>query len=234
MLYLSRFSYTKETMLADVQAKLEGKHIGINEVRCGVVDTDDNTENFVSVAKLRDLVMRLGLNIQGSDPVCFRSTKDCVHQDSEYLTSLQLKYQSLGGVRITTWRGMITAIEYNLLSNRGPVEIRLSDICKSCSDYILLPIPITCSLPEQHIVTLVIDDSLDFSEHTFTSGVRLYKGIGVEGFGIKFDLRGLMSKDKAFDIYTNVVWSGSHVDSIIDSEDRKKVMFDSLLSMGYW
>lgn len=109
MLYLSRF---------------------IGEFAYGIVDTDDDVETVVSRSELRNLVMKLGLKIEGIEVGgSYEGIKSMtVYQDPRYRTVAQTKAKAILGVDITLFRGEIVRIKLgDMALKAGFLRLRLSD-----------------------------------------------------------------------------------------------------------
>ena len=122
----------------------------------GVVDTDDDTEEVVSTAKLEDCVKRNGLVIEGVERFQdFRHRARILPQQfADTLSRQQIKARMVYGVDITVYNGAITSILWDEL--KAPATLRLSDFGSELGDCILY-----ChenySTPK---LTLVFDDGI--------------------------------------------------------------------------
>ena len=208
----------------------EGEYVGSTPA-FGVVDTDDGVEQIVSMVELVDAVCNCGLKIEGFELSEYGHSESIApYQDVGSMTAAQTKLLVMNHVLVTTYRGMITGINFNGADVEKPVEIRLSSIGHSCADYLL----VNGKNHDSHKLTLIIDDKLKFTKHSFAAVSRFSGRIGVDGYGIVFDLRGLRDDDAAEVIYRNVFDSGSRTNSIMDSRERRKRMNSKLIPSGYY
>ena len=93
-------------------------------------------------------------------------------------------------------------------------------ICNSVADYVFnntMPV-------RKHAVTLVLDNRLDFTKWSFSSGLRGYPGVEVQG--VAYDIREL-SDDKAAIIYKRL-----YQDKLSIFDMRKSLIDSNLRYIG--
>ena len=187
----------------------------------GVVDTDDDVEEVVDWGRLMHACSDCDLEIKGVS-VFHESGRTAIenvepYQPEDTVTLKQLKTAVLNHVRITVYRGSITAIHWCQNDMKSPVTIRPSDFGHSASDYCLL-----CSeFCNEHVITIVLDDKLEFTSRSFAVFKPFF--VGIEGLGAKFDLRELSDDAKAEVIYNSIFAcpnGANPLDSVIDNPVR--------------
>ena len=189
----------------------------------GVVDTDDGTEEVVAGYDVIDVVTHLGLNILGAhiDPQSTsQPTVDSIlpWHDVSTMTALQVKTNLLQHVEIFTYGDIIANVRFRASDITIPQTIRLSDFGGVCGDRMLYG-----NRPAgEHKLTLILDDKLSFSKHTFQKPIG---SLGKRGLGVVFDLRSLHSESNAETVYRALMKGPGNLeimDSIIDSKERKE------------
>lgn len=205
----------------------------------GVVDTDDDTEGIVNVTALRKACLDGGLEIRGANPDIteitglhwLREDKIFVYQPPETRSQLQIKTRVLKHVDVTMYRSMITRIKWDIFAIHTPVTIRLSDFGTSCADFILTG----AKEVDEHKVTIILDEKIDFSNMTFK--LRFYGDgyIDIERIGMKLDIREL-DWEKARILYTLLYdgFSAEIPSFIIDSEERMKYVLSRSSDPSFW
>lgn len=189
-------------------------------VSYGVVDTDDDTEMFVSSHVVRECVLDMGLDIKGVElvndmngtPVRVRSIRPYQVEQSELYTKTYL----LKRVSIVTFKGVIVDISWSISS---PVSIRLSDFGTSVGDYLFLRSQ-KCRSP----LTLVFDDKLtEIGERAFYTMVfrdlLAMEHIGALGLNVVFDIQELPD-NLAETVYHQLMMYKDILPPIIDSKSR--------------
>lgn len=176
----------------------------VGEESFGVVDTDDNTEEIVSYAELSNLVCHRGVVICGAKPVRgvdgeYWITEDDIFvcQPSNLLSNLQVKTRVLRHIDVIVYNSMITSVLVYPREMSKHVEIRLSDFGTSCGDFIL-----SRNQPSHKcMVTLKLDDKLDFGKDTFSLRFCDNAFVGLRDVGVKFDFCELSDAkaEKAYD-----------------------------------
>lgn len=205
MLYLSRF---------------------VDSTHYGIADTDDDSEEVVRIVKLAEAAS-YNIKVEGIDARRVNAIE--VYQPVDTLSLFQLKTKVVLGVDIKIYHGIISSVRWDKGNITSPVTIRLSDYGKSCACFIL-----TGNKQEDgHKVTIVLDDSLEFSKETFNLHPLpdFHAYAGVTGFGAKYDVHELSDKN-AKKVYMGL-FVGGDVDlerSIIDEEKRKK----KFIAERYW
>lgn len=195
----------------------------------GVVDTDDNVEEIVPWLVIFHACVECGLTIQGVEirhiGVVHEITSITPYQSSSTMTPLQAKTALISHVHITVYAGCITSIRWNPEEIQAPVSVRLSDFGSSVSDFCL----IFNNYASDYVVTLALDDKLDFSSVSFSVGAPHF--VSAEGLGVKYDLREMLDDAKAEFVY-NSVGGTRPLDSIIDRPDRYNRMATKLKTWG--
>ena len=208
----------------------KGENIG-TELSFGIVDTDDDVEEVVGMVELTDAVCNHGIEIAGVELANYGRMESLVpYQDIRSMTATQTKLSVMNHVLVTLYKGMITGINFDGGLIDKPVSIRLSDLGHTCADYLL----INGKNYDRHKITLVIDDKVKFTKHSFAAVSRLSGRIGVDGYGVVFDLRNLRDDAAAEIIYNNVYDSGSRSNSIFDGSERRHRMEAKLIPGGYY
>lgn len=130
----------------------------------GVVDTDDDVENFLTWQQINELSTILNMKIKGVeideselfDPIVSSISP---YQDKRYYSGKQAKTNALLGVDIRTWRDEITAVVVNTKVFHSDSYIRLSEYGKRISGvadiYSIGDGPVDGSL------TLILDKSIE-------------------------------------------------------------------------
>lgn len=160
----------------------------------GVVNSDDDTEMVVTVEEL-EAIKQTGVNIEGVawgtafDGVQTRSVVAGVKMlpISNSFSALQAKLKTVFGINVVTRGSMITCVGWEPKKLTRDVTITLSKLASSCADYALLDVDFI-SGESDHAVTIVLDDNISFTSHSFTPDVpheyRIYKLNG-----LRFDVR---------------------------------------------
>lgn len=197
----------------------------IEKYNYGVYDTDDEVEQAANGQVVLECVNRMGMDIQGvtttEDAAIrgFRTANEIApFQHPSFVSPAQTKLHLLSHVEIKTWRNMITNITWDFEKIKAPVVIRLSDFGEICADRILYGnTPVA-----EHMVTLVVDDSIRFCECALL-GPNI--SVGLDGLGVVFDFTSVKSSSKAFALYRHLLDNAPNYgmeQSIIDTEKRKK------------
>lgn len=219
MLFLSRLVHVGGVQDSD----------GNTQPAYGVVDTDDGIESIVDYSDLCDIIRDFGFDIKGVYTKTININVCETHLFLDYavpyqplndVTQLQAKTSMLTKVRITTWRDMITNIKFDEDACSCRASIRLSDFGNKVADYVFnntMPV-------RKHAVTLVLDNRLDFTKWSFSSGLRGYPGVEVQG--VVYDIREL-SDDKAAIIYKRL-----YQDKISIFDIRKSLIDSNLRYIG--
>lgn len=196
----------------------------VSSTRYGVVDTDDDSEEFVEFSELNTACCELGIEILGVD--VYRADTCGIadimpYQLPEKQSLAQLKMAMLFHVDIIVYKDVVVGIRWRQGEITSPVDIRVSDFGSSCAEYVL----IDAEFCNEHVVTIILDDKVDFSAKSF----QVYKPFfaGIEGAGAVFDLRAVSSDEKAYSIYRGIYACPKGVDpfnSIIDKPERMEKM----------
>lgn len=197
----------------------------------GVCDTDDGVEEIMDVDSLGSHLWNLDIDIAGtvfsSLPEMDRFVEGFeVYQPPETLSPLQIKTKMLCGVDVLTWRGVVTNIRYTHERVAKPIRLRLSDFGRGCADCILH----SAKNIGFHKLTLVLDDRLRLTEHTFDFMCEddVHEGIG--GIGVAIDLSEVKNFKLAELAYRSFIHDAWHnlSDSIIDSVGRKEMIMSRI------
>lgn len=148
MLYVSRF-------------------IGYNCV--GVVDTDDDFEETVTMYELNQAVVKTGLDIVGVNPSESIGGNKLVtdegvtpYQPPETYTRLQVKAKTLLDTEIVVHKGIISRIFFGPDSWNREITLRLSDYGRECGDFMLCG-----NIHSGRPKVLQLDDQITFTDRTF-------------------------------------------------------------------
>lgn len=160
-------------------------------LRFGVVDTDDNEEQFVSINALRQINSEGKVQISGVDKQ-IRSVRD-VHPYQINASPLQMKMRMLKGVSVVTWNDKVVDISWDNSRICTPVSVRLSDFATICGDFVLYGVDIT----HGHKITLILDDNIKITDASF----EVWPYVGPDGIGVVFDLKELTNPN-----YLNVIY----------------------------
>lgn len=213
MLYVSRFR----------------KQYGSIEV--GVVDTDDNKEEFISYNQLLILTKTGRLAVTG----CYYNGISPWQPDKEK-TRLQQKMSIVHGIDIKVYKDMITHFDMGSWSERNsfpktPVPIIVSDFGHELCDLCFVGNSLGLEFP---MMTLVFDDTITVSSEAFYPVINrsrnFYKDHVIKA-GVQIDVRQVRNGDKAQSLYARFGASrGSEVmNFIIDRESRKSAFISGLL-----
>lgn len=195
------------------------RRIGAN--KAGVVDTDDGVEQIISLYQLgSSMYKKLGVRGRTFTGMYQSSVIVLPYQPDETRSPIQLKARLLTGVDIKVYNDIVTNINLSAVLN-PPVTIRLSDFGSKCSDCLLLGNKDT----GRHIITLVFDNKISVGDDAFRRDIEII-GLGVQGVGVKFDLREAEDVSK---IYSGLIrFNGWQIlSSVIDHRER----FDSMVRM---
>lgn len=137
-----------------------------NDISYGVVDTDDDSETFISWSELKSAVLDSHLEIKGvmfENDVTGPYVSNLIpYQDERYLSTNQVKAKTLLGVDITVFRGIVTCIQVNGKVAAEHITLRLSDygIGLASNTYI------GCATKTK-LITIILDDKIDADEFDF-------------------------------------------------------------------
>lgn len=191
----------------------------VGEVRFGIVDTDDMTEEVVDRRILNDIV-RLGIPVAGVSTYervdRNGTTRTCisditVYQNMDYATTRQAKAKVLQGVDIRTSGTEITFVGWDEKTVKPGTIVRLSDYGTKCGDSIFEAVPHS----DEGRLTVIIDDKIRVRSKTFYASSRS---------GIVFDIREVNRERVIKWIYHEWMTRGVSIDSnkfIIDEPERK-------------
>ena len=195
------------------------------ENRFWVVDTDDDVENELNFAQLREIVCGLKMKIEGVDlrerlGEMYHST--CIpYQDQRYLKPLQVKAKTLLGWDIHRYKDEITYIGVDCNLAKSITTIRLSDYGKSM--YWGSEVQLLHNNNNSTTVVLVIEDNVEmlgpFIVRQFTGPI--------------FDIRCVTDDAVAATVYSALVKMSSQVWEryVIDRVDRVRFWRESI---GGW
>ena len=173
------------------------RRIGVN--KWCVVDTEDGTEEAVSINELEEAVCKMGIEIKGVDTTVppgrkargLRVYRVNVYQNVDCMRASQMKMNIINGVDIKTNGTEVTSVSWQKLNGRKPVSVRLSDYGASCADYLFSDIR-EYAYGAESFLTLILDDKIKVRNKSF-------KRCGT--FGILFDLRELSDDRMAECVY---------------------------------
>ena len=192
-----------------------------DNVRYGVVDTDDDVETLVDIQQLSDAVFQYGLEIKGVKVKCDDTRRYIneveISQDPKYLTGKQAKLKSLMGVDLFVYKGDITlVIADGFVSQHNDVVIRLSDYGKRMEWCI--PVGWIHHRDINKLI-LVIDDKIEMVGQTPRLG----------GLYVRYDIREVTNDALIERIYRSLMEDDTNPPSlwtnyVIDKQER----------MTYW
>lgn len=168
----------------------------------GVVDPDDGVEEVVEFDEIFYAYSDLGIDVAGvmiseATNAMDIQTVRCVvpWQPLSTKNTAQTKFKLLANVDIIMYNGAITAIYLTSAVKKGQ-RIKLSDFASRCEDCIIMGE--SGSVIQD--ITLVLDDKIDFSSHTFRVS-DTGPGFDFAPGSIEFDIRGLTDKRRVDIIY---------------------------------
>lgn len=182
----------------------------------GVVDTDDNTESFVTFRELLDLIYHKNMTIVGCSKTRSRSLNIIPHQLGEFTTQYQAKLSTICGVKVVTWHGMITSVSYTGDKAWGNPIVRLSELGYSCADFIFQ----NCEYTDGPSLTVVLDDKVSLSEFSLRdqSSLDAFNGTGITPIdrGIVLDIRDVTDMRTVMAVYDSYPWDRDSKHFLID------------------
>lgn len=167
--------------------------------KCGVVDTDDNTETIITFRALHSSIIDNFLQIEGVEVRTNRSGSRSIqnilpYQPLETYTELQVKMKSLQGIDIRIFCGEIAAIVLDSRIVRDGTIVRLSRFAHRFAE----STPVHwCDTSLTRSVTFVIDDKLGVD--------HLSPSVCVHG--VKWDLRELPDNEFVTSMYSELLES---------------------------
>lgn len=187
--------------------------------RYGVADTDDGREEIVDINEIHRSVALLGIEIAGVQRTnsFFTGGVVSVYQPPKMASVLQAKTLTMSHILVKKFRSTITGIEVHSADIKEPVKIRLSDFGSKCADFLFANNPFA----GRHVLTLVLDNKLEFTSRSFLLRVWDNSCIGQNGIGVVFDITELGRK-KAEQVY-HQVFSGEKPElfaSVVDRPER--------------
>lgn len=193
----------------------------------GVADTEDGVEEKVDAMRLHNYVIDLNIPIAGVIPSDDENVFPVisVYQPLETMTQLQVKTEMLLGVSVKVYKDAISSISWDCKRISKPVAIRLSDFAKGCHDGILVNSGVKAY---RHILTLILDDKVDFTMRSFR--VPFGGNLGENGLGIIFNVKELTDASRVKLLYDIMFRYSDDPDiykTIIDSPERMRAMVDS-------
>lgn len=204
------------------------RKIGANKF--GVFDTDDGTEDILTLKELKHIVLDLGLEITGvasRDKVysskgrtrVIESIKPYMPPEAETRGIVRVKI--LYGVEIRINAGCIVSVQWNNAEYKNRT-LRLSNFGTSCGADIFSEMVERYKYEDvgESGLTIVIDDKLEVDKKTF-------KGITL--LDVTFDLSGVTKRNTIDSFYT-AVCDKSHsnwdmLKFVIDQQNRKEEWF---------
>lgn len=199
----------------------------------GIVDTDDGKEEVVASHDVTRAVQNLGLTIMGVE-----TTEDSIvpnlmvvneinpWQAPSTCTTAQTKMLMLNGIEVVAYKGAVSHIRYETLHHSA--SLRVADFGNCLLDRFMYG---NKAQPGKKL-TIVLDDSISFSKHSFMQWGSGAGGSCWKDYGIYFDLRAVNDEAKLHQIYYEITLglnAASNLDIIIDSNARKEAMVEKLL-----
>lgn len=197
-----------------------------NERHYGVVDTDDDTEQIVSLSDLHDC-RHYGIDIKGaryiihndSGTIRYELSHLRVYNSHTTVNKQMAKLKTLAGVDIVLYRHMITQITWDIGKFTRDIVIRLSDFGTFCADWIFYGLATVIPDPK-YTITFILDDNVEFS----TSSFMMIPHVEYEEYvmaGVRFDVREL-SDENAKTFYTCMLREINDFSVAKLNKDRKK------------
>lgn len=193
----------------------------------GVVDSEDDTEEIVSIDKLHDIV-NLGVSIKGVKTRTIVTSDGVVKsiyfvspvQNPETMTAAQTKLAVLSRVNVCVYHDIVTSVKWDTNEIMSPVTIRLSDY-----GHILGRLAFSNNTLDDggNKLTVILDDKFHIHQNTIPQA-RTFSQLGVV-----FDLRELTHEQVARVVYWGVRGEFDPDSRIIDSPERMKRLGDR-----YW
>lgn len=187
--------------------------------RCGVIDTDDGTEEIVYVGELIEIAKK-GVHINGVVDMG-ESHFPFPYQLPNQVTQLQAKTAALLGVEVVTYNSYITAIICN--NQSCDTTIRLSDYGTSLQSMILR----LTKDPAPKQLVLVFDDKLELlCDYSLCPVYR--------ASDLRFDVSEVTNPALSVSIYKSLILNYTErgylaredmYNRIIDSKERKDLFF---------
>lgn len=145
----------------------------------GVVDSEDNVEEVVSVQELEKAVNN-GITIAGVE-VAKRCDADdyyistvSIYWGTLLKTPASAKAYTLYGIEIYAWNGYLSKIFWNSARITSPVSLKLSDYGHTLCDYFLSSVQISSFTELKYDMIFVLDDSVAVSPNAFYINGRKY------------------------------------------------------------
>lgn len=199
----------------------------------GVVDTDDGVETLIRRSELYQVLGDLGIEVAGvvrsplSPCKAFPNTKYIIEkvfpfQLPEAVVPIQTKYKMLFHTDVVIYNDEIQAIRWMSSKLTTPVVIRLSSFASSVGEMILWG----NLRNETHKATLIFDDNLNISPHSFSPvGHNSSEVVGKRGYVVVLDLREVSNDELADEVYRQVFSECVDIcmlDWILDDDSRKR------------
>ena len=192
----------------------------IGDGHFGVVDTDDDVEQEVSIRDIETAVNGHNLQIAGvrKIPGLSRRYTARPYQNPATVTQLQVKTSTLCGVDVMVYKNLITRVSGKQLKHDGVVRVRLSQfgdtICSQCfyeND----------SFREGKTI-LVLDNALSYEDCAFQQPVCAGVTYDNQYYGVTFDLHELSDENAIF-VYRGLLESIELAflkGAVIDTDER--------------
>lgn len=198
----------------------------------GVVDTETGIEQVLSLIELYKLCYEKGQHVVGVSHKERGHTINKIfpYQPEQTLTQMQIKAKMLLGVEVKVYKSLITSVRILPERMQKPVTLRLSCFGSACSDRIL----VGNDFVDNHKLTLILDDKIQFEPLTFFIGKSLGKPhSGFDRYGVVLDFSEV-HKDAAVwgayrTIYKDMSFDVSTIsNSVRDIEERSNTMLKML------
>lgn len=191
----------------------------------GVVDTDDDVEEFLSVDKVRDLSLDNVVHIRGVSQNQWTMTVGVFpYQSDKSFTTQQIKMKVLGHVDIKVWRDYITDIFFEKHDITGKAtRVVLSDFGSIVADRVL---DNCSSRVTGHKVTLVFDDKVSLLPHALLSRETTIP-ISTSTYGVAVDVTALKNLDTLCMIYIQLFRSYFRYNGGLMNLDVKRSILDN-------
>lgn len=164
-----------------------------------VVDTDDNSETYVTIADLNRYCITLGMQIEGVEIRLYRDGSGRCHyyinsvtprQSSTYSTGAMARTKVFTGVEVRVYNNHVTGVTGSLNEIKPNTIIRLSDFGNECDKYIFKSFPFADDRAGV-MLTVMLDDKIKLNAVSLDSCFRKH---------IALDMREVKNKKSKKDL----------------------------------
>lgn len=185
-----------------------------------VVDTDDNTEEYISADALSYIVLAKGLRISGASVVDQKLAVVVPYQPIDTLTAEQTKLRFVYDINVVVNNGTLVGIDWNSDILKAPVRVRVSDFATSLGDSILLNrARVESDIPK---LVLVFDDKIKSIQVESLRGSFVDFSFIYMIHGVAVDVSEVKSEGLAKTIYDSVCMYWQYrKNALIDSDTER-------------